>query len=260
MPNVSILNTTVNVSGKTVLICENSHTITGLQTFNRSPSAPFAVAAGSAVVTNLDADKVDGYEAAALAVLAENETVSGAWTFSGAVSITAASVGLAVTNNATVGGTLGVTGVTTLASVIITSAGAAITLSAGGAASGIHQSGGQNLRLTSNADVVVQVDADNNGTNVFGVENGGGTSVFNVNEAGVVNVSAHLATPAGGSTSVRLVFGTTAGFGIYVGSGAPSVSAAQGSLYLRSDGSSASTRAYINTDGGTTWTAITTAA
>ena len=54
--------------------------------------------------------------------------------------------------------------------------------------------------------------------------------------------------------------GTTAGFGIYFGSGAPTITAAQGSLYLRTDGNSTSTRAYINQNGATTWTAITTAA
>lgn len=77
-----------------------------------------------------------------------------------------------------------------------------------------------------------------------------------------VTVCAATATPASGSTAARLVFGTTAGFGIYYGSGAPTVSAAQGSLYLRSDGSSTSTRAYVNNSSGsgTTWTAITTAA
>lgn len=47
---------------------------------------------------------------------------------------------------------------------------------------------------------------------------------------------------------------------IYYGSGAPSFTAVKGSLYLRADGSSTSTRAYINTDGSTTWTAVTTAA
>jgi hypothetical protein len=77
---------------------------------------------------------------------------------------------------------------------------------------------------------------------------------------GVVTVGSTTATPAGGSTAVRLVFGTTSGFGIYVGSGAPTVSAAQGSLYLRSDGSSTSTRLYVNTNGSTTWTNVTTAA
>lgn len=75
-----------------------------------------------------------------------------------------------------------------------------------------------------------------------------------------VNIASQTATPAGGSTTARLVFGTTAGFGIYYGSGAPTVSAAQGSLYLRSDGSSTSTRLYVNTTGSTTWTNVTTAA
>ena len=46
---------------------------------------------------------------------------------------------------------------------------------------------------------------------------------------------------------------------ITAGSGAPTFQAPQGSLYLRTDGSSTSTRAYINTDGNTTWTAVTTA-
>jgi hypothetical protein len=44
------------------------------------------------------------------------------------------------------------------------------------------------------------------------------------------------------------------------GTGAPSHSAVKGTLYLRLDGSSTSTRAYINTDGSTTWTAVTTVA
>lgn len=77
---------------------------------------------------------------------------------------------------------------------------------------------------------------------------------------GEVTAAAATATPAGGSTAARLLFGTTAGFGVYYGSGAPSVSAAQGSLYLRSDGSSTSTRLYVNTTGSTTWTNVTTAA
>jgi hypothetical protein len=77
---------------------------------------------------------------------------------------------------------------------------------------------------------------------------------------GVATFADTTATPAGGSTAARILFGTTAGFGVYYGSGAPTVSAAQGSLYLRSDGSSSSTRAYINSNGSTTWQPITTAA
>jgi len=48
--------------------------------------------------------------------------------------------------------------------------------------------------------------------------------------------------------------------GFFAGSGAPTFTAKQGSIYMRTDGSSSSTRMYINTDGATTWTAITTAA
>jgi hypothetical protein len=79
--------------------------------------------------------------------------------------------------------------------------------------------------------------------------------------AGVQTVASATATPAAGSTAARLLFGTTAGFGIYYGSGAPTVSAAQGSLYLRSDGTGTNDRAYINSSSGsgTTWTALTTA-
>lgn len=62
---------------------------------------------------------------------------------------------------------------------------------------------------------------------------------------------------------------TTAGKGIVfqagpkiiAGSGAPSaITAPQGSLYLNVAGSSTSNRLYVNTDGGTTWTNVTTAA
>jgi hypothetical protein len=64
------------------------------------------------------------------------------------------------------------------------------------------------------------------------------------------------ATPAGGVVGLAL---GVAGIGVYFGSGVPTVSAPQGSLYMRSDGSSTSTRAYVNTNGTTGWTAITTA-
>lgn len=78
--------------------------------------------------------------------------------------------------------------------------------------------------------------------------------------AELVTVAAGTATPAAGSTAARLLFGTTSGFGIYYGSGAPTVSAAQGSIYLRSDGSGIADRMYVNTTGSTTWTNFVTAA
>ena len=81
-----------------------------------------------------------------------------------------------------------------------------------------------------------------------------------VQSAGAVTAFSATAIPAGGTTGSGLKVSSTSNFGIFFGSGAPTLSAAKGSLYLRSDGSSTSTRAYINTDGATTWTAITTAA
>lgn len=49
--------------------------------------------------------------------------------------------------------------------------------------------------------------------------------------------------------------------GFYAGAGAPTgISAAKGSVYMNTTASSTTTRLYINTDGGTTWTTVTTAA
>lgn len=68
------------------------------------------------------------------------------------------------------------------------------------------------------------------------------------------------AIPAGGTAGLGLMFSATANFGIFFGSGAPTLSAAKGSLYMRSDGSSTSTRAYVNTNGSTTWASLTASA
>lgn len=87
---------------------------------------------------------------------------------------------------------------------------------------------------------------------------GPATVVDSVSATGNITADSGTAPVAGGAAAFLAT--STASFGIFVGSGAPTVSAAQGSLYLRTDGSSTSTRAYINTDGATTWTAITTAA
>jgi hypothetical protein len=67
------------------------------------------------------------------------------------------------------------------------------------------------------------------------------------------------AIPAGGTAGVGVRVSDTANFGVFFGSGAPTLSAAKGSLYLRSDGSGTGDRMYVNTDGSTAWTAVTTA-
>ncbi len=73
---------------------------------------------------------------------------------------------------------------------------------------------------------------------------------------------AHNATsiPSGGTAGAGYLFSSTANFGVFFGAGVPTLSAAKGSLYLRSDGSGTTDRIYVNTNGGGTWTYLTTGA
>lgn len=80
-----------------------------------------------------------------------------------------------------------------------------------------------------------------------------------VTSAASVTAKSGTAIPAGGTAGAGVMVSSTANFGMFFGSGAPSLSAAKGSLYLRSDGTGVADRAYINTNGSTTWTAIATA-
>lgn len=81
----------------------------------------------------------------------------------------------------------------------------------------------------------------------------GGVTTFNL---GVLNAAGETiyngtAIPAGGTTGTGYKFSSTANFGVFFGSGAPTLSAAQGSLYVRSDGAP-----YYNNNGTTGWTQI----
>ncbi len=80
-----------------------------------------------------------------------------------------------------------------------------------------------------------------------------------VNTTGALRAFSTTPIPAGGTAGTGVMVSSTENFGVFFGSGAPTLSAAKGSLYLRSDGSSTTTRAYVNTDGATAWTSITTA-
>lgn len=103
---------------------------------------------------------------------------------------------------------------------------------------------------------------DHGSTTIFGVTEGtpGTPTSTAVTTPGNLAILNTTAIPAGGTAAKGYLFSSTSNFGVFFGSGAPTLSAAQGSLYLRSDGSSTSTRAYVNTNGSTTWTNITTAA
>lgn len=100
-------------------------------------------------------------------------------------------------------------------------------------------------------DVIVQsISTGNTGV--------GATASNAISSTGKVTALSGTATTAGGATTAAVSMGTAA-VGIFFGSGAPTISAAQGSLYLRTDGSSTATRLYVNTNGTTGWTNFTSA-
>lgn len=68
------------------------------------------------------------------------------------------------------------------------------------------------------------------------------------------------APPAGGTAGLGVTVSSTTNLGLFFGSGLPTLAAAQGSIYIRTDGSSTSTRLYVNTNGTTGWTNFTSAA
>lgn len=72
-------------------------------------------------------------------------------------------------------------------------------------------------------------------------------------------VTAKNATASGATATAGLTMGS-AGVGIYFGTGNPSFSAAQGSLYIRTDASSTTSRLWINTTGSTSWAFFTSSA
>ena len=87
-----------------------------------------------------------------------------------------------------------------------------------------------------------------------------GTFSADIAASGTILAWQSTAIPAGGTAGVGIRFSSTSNFGMFFGSGTPTLSAAKGSLYLRSDGTGVADRMYVNTDGSTTWTAVTTVA
>lgn len=86
------------------------------------------------------------------------------------------------------------------------------------------------------------------------------TAGSTISTTGQLSVQTSTAPPAAGATTSGIKVSSTANFGVFWGSGAPNFSCGQGSIYLRTDGSSTSTRLYINTTTGIAWTNVVTAA
>ena len=118
------------------------------------------------------------------------------------------------------------------------------------------ENGFQTISINSSTGAVTTTATLGAATSITSLTASGAIAGATVSATGSVTADSGTAPVAGGASAFLAT--STDNFGIFVGSGAPTVSAAKGSLYLRTDGSSGTTRAYINTDGATTWTAINT--
>ena len=127
--------------------------------------------------------------------------------------------------------------------------------------------GGANVNATLFTGTTVSVTGNITGGNVNtgsatatgNVQSGNVLSVGVVSAVGNATILSSTAVPVGGTTGAGYKLSNTVNLGVFFGSGAPTLTAAKGSLYLRTDGSTTSNRMYVNTDGATAWTAVTTA-
>lgn len=126
------------------------------------------------------------------------------------------------------------------------------TVTATGNITGGNILGGANVNATTHTGTTVSVSGNVTGGNVL--------SGAVVSAVGAATILSGTAVPAGGTTGAGYKFSSVANLGVFFGSGAPTLSAAKGSLYLRTDGTTTNDRMYVNTNGSTTWTAVTTAA
>lgn len=81
--------------------------------------------------------------------------------------------------------------------------------------------------------------------------------------SGTITLNPATTATAGGAAGDGVMYGSI-GVGLFTGTGAPTFSAMNGSIYTDSNATTTTTRIYVNKSGagtaGTTWTALTTAA
>lgn len=102
--------------------------------------------------------------------------------------------------------------------------------------------------------------APNNSTQAFFHALDTAADRYKVLANGTVQAALGSGFPTGGTAGLGYQLSSTNNFGTFYGSSAPTLIAGKGSMYLRNDGSNTSNRAYVNTDGISTWTAIITLA
>jgi hypothetical protein len=120
--------------------------------------------------------------------------------------------------------------------------------------------------LSMSGNIISALNASSSiaaGTTISAVGNVTGGNVLSgavISAVGNATILSGTAVPAGGATGAGYKLSSTTNLGVFFGSDVPTLSAAQGSLYLRTDGSTTNNRMYVNINGSTTWTAVITAA
>ena len=119
------------------------------------------------------------------------------------------------------------------------------------------------LILSGYGSVADLVLASRNGSFAAAVINNSTTPYFLVynllNDIGSAHIQSATSIPAGGTTGQGIQLFSTSNFGIYAGSGTPTLSAATGSLYLQYNASSSVGIPYYNSStggSGITWTQV----
>lgn len=121
--------------------------------------------------------------------------------------------------------------------------------------------------ISSGTNESLTVDAKGSGTITLGSVSTGNVVLsramtgVSASVTGAVTSRSGTAVAAAASVTPAFLTSSTALLGLYFGTGSPNtaLTAAKGSLYMRTDGSTTNDRAYVNTDGSTAWTNITTA-
>lgn len=129
--------------------------------------------------------------------------------------------------------------------------------------------GGPNFVVNNNAatsatGVQIISQAAGGGVAVSTISTGTDESMtFSAKGAGTLTLNSGVVATAGGASNDGVMYGSIS-VGLFTGTGAPTFSAMNGSIYTDSNATTTTTRIYVNKSGagtaGTTWTALTTAA
>lgn len=116
----------------------------------------------------------------------------------------------------------------------------------------LHTARTERLRIESGGDVSITSTTASSSTTTGALKVAGGVGI-------VGSLYANSTAVGGAASGTPIIIGTASSIGIYVTSAVPTFSAAKGSLCINTGATAANTRLYINNNGTTGWSAVTSA-